>query len=135
MIRSTLILGCFVLPLLTVALAGCGDSSKSEATITLTDENFEEMVLKSPQPVLVDFRADWCGPCRQMDPVIKQIAKKYAGKAVVGKLNIDDNPEITRKYKITGIPAFLIFKDGRVIEEFVGVTSRTELVEALEGLL
>jgi len=96
-----------------------------------TNQNFEEEVLKSDKPVLVDFFAEWCGPCQQMGPVIDELAKEFEGKAKIGKVNIDENREIAEKYGIMSIPAIFVFKDGKVVEQFVGAQVKEKLVEAL----
>lgn len=95
------------------------------------DGNFEQEVLKSDIPVLVDFYADWCGPCKMMAPVVEKIAEKYAGKIKVGKLNVDSSPATASKYKVMSIPTFLIFKNGAVTGTLVGAVSQ----EALEAKL
>lgn len=86
-------------------------------TVELTDGNFEQEVLKSDQPVLVDFWAEWCGPCRMIGPVVEEMAGEYDGKAKIGKVNVDLNPEVSVKYGIRSIPALLIFKDGEVVDQ------------------
>jgi len=97
-----------------------------------TDQNFEEQVLKSEQPVLVDFWATWCGPCRAITPTVEAVAKEYAGRAKVGKVNVDDNMSVTSRYRITGIPALLLFKNGQVAEQLMGVQSKDTLVKLME---
>lgn len=101
-------------------------------TIELTDDNFDAEVLKSTDPVLVDFWAPWCGPCRQIAPLIDQLAEQLAGKAKVGKLNIDDNPEMTSQYGIQSIPTLLVFRGGDVSERFVGMPPKAKLEQALQ---
>lgn len=96
-----------------------------------TDENFESEVLKSDIPVLVDFYADWCGPCKMMSPVIDELAKEYEGKWKIGKCNIDDAPETAKKYEIQSIPSLKFFKDGEIVDEAMGFQSK----EALEAKL
>ena len=122
-----------LLVLATVAAAlflpGC-DSGPSKA-VGLTSGNFEEKVLKSKKPVLVDFWAEWCGPCKTMDPVIKSLAAEFEGKVVFGKLNVDDYPEIQQKYGINGIPTFLVFKDGELKHRVMGVVSKQTLSDVL----
>ena len=92
--------------------------------LEITDANFEELVLKSDKPVLVDFWAEWCGPCRMVGPVVEELSTEYAGKAVVGKVNVDNNSEISAKYGIRNIPTILFFKNGEVVEKHVGVAAK-----------
>ena len=91
--------------------------------------NFEQEVLKSEKPVLVDFYADWCGPCQMMGPVIEEIAEELKEKAKVGKINVDENPDIALEYNVMSIPTLIIFKDGKEIKRFVGVTDKEELLK------
>lgn len=101
-------------------------------TIELTDDNFEAEVLLSSTAVLVDFWAPWCGPCRQIAPLIDQLAEHYAGRVKVGKLNIDDNPQITSQYGIQSIPTLMVFRGGDVSERFVGMPPKAKLEQALD---
>ena len=100
--------------------------------IVLTDSNFQQEVLDSKIPVLVDFWAPWCGPCRMVAPMVAEIAKAYATRLKVGKLNVDENPETARKYGIRGIPTLMIFKDGKLVDTVVGAVPRQTLEQALE---
>ena len=100
-----------------------------------TSADFEKAVLQSDKPVLVDFFADWCGPCKMMAPVVEQLAEELEGKAKVGKLNIDENMDIAEKYRVMNIPTFLIFKDGQEKERIVGAVSKNELKNKLEQTL
>jgi thioredoxin 1 len=101
----------------------------------ITDSNFEELVLKSDKPVLVDFWAEWCGPCRMIAPFVEQIAMEYEGKALVGKVDIEQNPGITGKFGILTIPTLLYFKNGEVVDKQVGTTSKSALSSKLDALL
>ncbi|MEO1021909.1 MAG: thioredoxin [Bacteroidota bacterium] len=104
-------------------------------TVEFTDTNFDEEVLKSSTPVLVDFWAEWCGPCRMIGPVVEEMAGEYEGKAKIGKVNVDHNPEVSVKYGIRSIPALLIFKDGQVVDQIVGAVPKTHLAKHLEAQL
>jgi len=99
--------------------------------VALGGWNFQQEVLSSPQAVLVDFNADWCGPCRKMQPVVARLANDFADQAVVGECNIDRNPELARQYGIRSIPAFLIFRHGQVVERVIGSTSHQDLAQRL----
>ena len=98
---------------------------------TFTSENFEEEVLKSDVPVLVDMFATWCGPCKMRAPVVAQLAEEYKGSVKVGKLDIDQNVDIVAQYKIMSVPTFLVIKDGEVVKKLIGAVSKEELVEAI----
>jgi thioredoxin 1 len=97
-----------------------------------TDGNFESEVLKATEPVLVDFWAPWCGPCRRITPMIEQLADENAGTAKVGKLNIDDNPDVPQQYGVSSIPTLLVFKGGEVTERLGGGSPKSKIQEALE---
>lgn len=97
-----------------------------------TDQNFEQEVLKSSVPVLVDFWAPWCGPCQAMEPIIEELAKEMGDKFKIGKINVDEHPETASKFGIMSIPALKIFKGGQVVKEFVGMQNKDALKEALE---
>ncbi|MDA2926913.1 thioredoxin [Acidobacteria bacterium AH-259-G07] len=103
--------------------------------ITLTEENFQSEVLESTEPVLVDFWAAWCGPCRVIAPVIEELAVDFEGRAKVGKLDIDDNASISMQYGIRSIPTLLFFKDGQVVDQVVGAASKKLLADRLNALL
>ncbi len=100
-----------------------------------TDDSFQEDVLNSDKPVLVDFWAEWCGPCRMVGPVVDEMAGEYEGKAKIGKVNVDENPEISSKYGIRSIPSLLIFKDGEVVDQIVGDVPKSQLKKQLEAQL
>ena len=104
------------------------------ATATLSQANFEDTVLKSKVPVLVDFWAEWCGPCRMISPLLEQIANDHAGKVVVGKVNVDQEQALASKYGIQSIPAFLIFKNGQVTDQFIGAQHSRQSIEAKLGV-
>lgn len=103
--------------------------------LEITDANFEELVLQSDKPVIVDFWAEWCGPCRMVGPIVSEIGEDYAGKAVVGKVDVDSNPETARNYGIRNIPTILYFKGGEVKDKQVGACPKSTLVDKLEALL
>jgi len=104
------------------------------AEATFTDENFDEEVLKSDLPVLVDFFAEWCGPCKMMAPVIDELAKEYEGKVKIGKLNVDQAPETSQKYGVQSIPTLAFFKGGEVVETIVGFQDKDKLKEKLDSM-
>ncbi len=104
-------------------------------TLTFTDATFEQDVLSSEVPVLVDFWAEWCGPCRMMSPTVDAVATDYAGKVKVGKLNVDDNGGTAMRYNIRGIPTLLLFKGGRIVEQRVGAVGKTEVQKMLDAHL
>ncbi|MFA6193441.1 MAG: thioredoxin [Parcubacteria group bacterium] len=99
-----------------------------------TDQNFETEVLKSDKPVLVDFWAVWCGPCQMMGPIVEELAKEVGGKYKIGKMNVDENRETATKFGIMSIPTVIIFKDGKVVKQMVGVQSKDNLKEELEKI-
>ena len=103
--------------------------------LQITTENFEEMVLNSDKPVLVDFWAEWCGPCRMVGPIVDELHTEYEGKAIVGKVNVDDQQEISSKYGIRNIPTILFFKDGEIVDKNVGVAPKSDLANKIDALL
>ena len=103
--------------------------------LEINDQSFEETVLKSDKPVLVDFWAAWCGPCRMVGPIIDELSKEYDGKAVVGKVDIDSNQEFAAKYGVRNIPTVLIFNKGELVDRKVGVSSKQTYAEALDALI
>lgn len=103
--------------------------------IELTDANFDEVVLKSDKPVLVDFWAVWCGPCRMVGPIVEEMAKEYEGKAVIGKMDVDNNPNVSIQFGIRNIPALLFFKDGKVVDKQIGAVPKKILVDKLNAQL
>ena len=100
--------------------------------IEINDSNFEEEVKNSTVPVLVDFWAPWCGPCRKLSPVVDELSEEYADKIKVGKVNTDENLKITQEFSISGIPCVLIFKDGQAVERLVGLMQKTQIVSNIE---
>ena len=101
-------------------------------TLSFTDASFDSDVINSDKPVLVDFWAEWCGPCRMMAPTVDAVADEYAGRVTVGKLNVDENPGVAGKYNIKGIPTLLLFKEGRIIESVVGLVGKDDLKKRIE---
>ena len=103
--------------------------------IELTDSSFNNEVLNSDEPVLVDFWAEWCGPCRMVGPIVEELAQEYEGKAKIGKVDVDSNPEISMKYGIRSIPSLLIFKGGEVVDQIVGVVPKSQMKKQLDAQL
>lgn len=99
-----------------------------------TDASFKSEVLESDKLTVIDLWAEWCGPCRLMTPVIEELSSEYAGKAVVGKLNVDDNPEVPTNYNVRGIPTFLFFKNGELVDKVVGAQTKKYLQDKIEAL-
>lgn len=103
--------------------------------ITITDANFEQEVLKSDKPVLVDFWAEWCGPCKMVSPAVSQIAEEMKDHLKVGKLNVDENPKSTQNYQVFSIPSLKVFKDGKILGEMVGAMPKAAIEQKLKNIL
>ncbi len=106
--------------------------AESENLLQVTDGDFEQQILQSDKPALVDFWAAWCGPCRTVGPVVEELAGEYAGKIKVAKLNVDENKETPTKYGIRGIPTLILFKDGQVVDQIVGAVPKSRIKELLD---
>ncbi|HZT23861.1 MAG TPA: thioredoxin [Verrucomicrobiae bacterium] len=107
----------------------------SPLIITLTRENFAQQVLQSPAPVLVDFWAEWCGPCKMIAPLLDELADEYDGKIKIGKVNVDEQPDLAAQYGIRAIPTLLLFKQGQIVEQTVGAKSKRDLKASLDRAL
>ena len=105
------------------------------AELNFTNSNFKEEVLQSKEPVLVDFWATWCGPCRMMGPVVEELANDYAGKVKVGKVNVDEEPELAQEYGIMSIPTIIIFKEGKIVNQVVGARTKSDLEAILQDFI
>ncbi len=103
--------------------------------LEITDSNFEEKVLKTNKPVVLDFWAEWCGPCRMVGPIVSELAEEYKDKVVIGKVDVDSNPDVAMKYGIRNIPTILFFKDGEVADKQVGAVPKSVLAGKIESLL
>ena len=103
--------------------------------LEINDQNFEDVVLKSDKPVIVDFWAEWCGPCRMVSPILEEIGEEYNDKVVVGKLNVDNNPDTTIRFGIRNIPTVLFFKNGDIVDKQVGAVPKNNYITKIEALL
>ncbi len=103
--------------------------------VELTDANFEEIVLKSDKPVMIDFWAEWCGPCRMVAPIVEEMSGEYGDKAVIGKVNVDENPNISMKFGIRNIPTIIFLKNGELVDKSVGAVPKNVLTEKIDNLL
>lgn len=128
----------FLFPVFALLISADYQNSKAVindnkgGTVEFTDANFQSKVLSSSKLSVVDFWAPWCGPCRAMGPVIEDLAKEYSGKVNIGKLNVDDNPNISEKYSIRSIPTLLFIKDGKVVDKLVGVYPKSKLEKKIK---
>jgi len=103
--------------------------------LEITTENFNETILKSDKPVMLDFWAEWCGPCRMVSPIVDELHVEYDGKAVIGKVNVDEQEAISTKYGIRNIPTILFFKNGEIVDKNVGVAPKSDLAKKIDALL
>tara|TARA_Y100000994_G_C15497443_1_gene362014 strand:- start:157 stop:474 length:318 start_codon:yes stop_codon:yes gene_type:complete len=103
--------------------------------LEITDKNFEELVIKSDKPVMVDFWAAWCGPCRMVGPIMDELSNEYDGKAIVGKVDIDSQQQYAAKFGVRNIPTVLVFKDGEIVDRKVGVSSKSDYAQAIDNHL
>ena len=142
--RNVVVVWMLVLPVVLfismLAGGGCGKSSAhSEAHVTnvviLSEANFQNEVIAASKPVLVDFWAPWCGPCRTIGPIVNELATDFEGRAIVAKVNVDDAPVLAQRFGIQGIPTLLIFQDGRVVDQVTGVVPKRELTAKLDKVI
>lgn len=103
--------------------------------VELTDANFEELALGTDKPVMIDFWAEWCGPCRMVTPIVEEMHKEYEGKAVIGKVNVDENPNISMKFGIRNIPTIIFLKNGELVDKSVGAVPKNVLTEKMDNLV
>jgi thioredoxin 1 len=103
--------------------------------VEITDANFEELIKNSDKPILIDFWAEWCGPCKMLTPVIEELALEYKGKAIIGKLDVDSNPNTSAMFGVRSIPTLLVFKNGEVVDKQVGVVPKNILAQKLDAIL
>ena len=103
------------------------------STIKISDETFEEEVISKGKPIIVDFWAEWCGPCKQIGPILEEISDEYREKVTIGKLDVDENPEIASKYQIRGIPTMMLFNNGKLVDTKVGMSSKNDLIQWIDN--
>tara|TARA_Y100000817_G_C16462420_1_gene369907 strand:- start:93 stop:413 length:321 start_codon:yes stop_codon:yes gene_type:complete len=103
------------------------------STIKISDKTFEEEVISKGKPIIVDFWAEWCGPCKQIGPILEEISDEYKEKVTIGKLDVDENPEIASKYQIRGIPTMMLFNNGTLIDTKVGMSSKNDLIQWIDN--
>jgi thioredoxin 1 len=118
-----------------VDTSGVDSTTLITATVKITDANFQSVVLESPDLVMVDFWAEWCGPCQRIAPIVEEVAEEYAGRVVVGKMDVDENPATPGQFGIDGIPALLFFKDGKLVDSLTGLQPKAEIAKTLDTLL
>ena len=116
-------------------LTNFANNKLNTMALEITDATFEDVVLKSDKPVVVDFWAAWCGPCRMVGPIIDEVSNEYEGKAVVGKVDVDANQQFAAKYGVRNIPTVLVFKDGEIVNRQVGVSPKKAYTDAIEAVL
>jgi thioredoxin 1 len=107
----------------------------ADGIVTLSDSTFDEEVKGSSEPVLVDFWAEWCGPCKMIGPTLEELAKDYAGKLRIAKLNVDDSPDVARRFEVMSIPTLILFKDGEPVQRMVGAKGKGQMVQELDPFL
>jgi thioredoxin 1 len=107
----------------------------AEGIVTLSDSTFDEEVKGSSEPILVDFWAEWCGPCKMIAPTLEEISRDYAGKLKIAKLNVDDSPDVARRFEVMSIPTLILFKDGEPVQRLVGAKGKNQLVQEIEPFL
>ena len=110
-------------------------SISNNSYLTLTDQNFEKEVIENSEPVLVDFWASWCGPCQMMNPVIQDLAKEYAGKVTIGKVNVDEQPQTAAQFGIQSIPTIKIFQNGKIVDQVIGAVPKNVLAQKLDEVI
>jgi thioredoxin 1 len=106
-----------------------------DGIVTLSDSTFDEEVKGSAEPVLVDFWAEWCGPCKMIAPTLEELSREYAGKLRIAKLNVDDNPDVARRFEVMSIPTLILFKDGEAVQRLIGAKGKGQLVQEIDPFL